>query len=442
MKKLFILSMLIFSAMFIWTGCMKDRITGAPASIAFMENVRKLYVDKEIVIKRSDLQEATSISGVVISDPQGGNAPEGLVVLQNTRGNTTRGIALNLGDQAGNYYLGDQLIVRIEGKKLNRVNGILQILDVKPADIEVKAVGQIPQVALVTSTVPDIVDNMNRYESTLVQLKTAIPDNADAGHTFLGNRTITDWANPIVFHTRSTAEFANTLIPAMGDYTGIAFFHTVNGEVKPTIQMRNNQDFVGMPLIVRNPGALYSNFPEGWEDETIPGHLTAVAANATDTYPSGEWLFHRMNRNGGSTIGRRPPIPPATAARGLLMQVGQEAILAMNFNLPYGVKKLSFYCGPATTTDTNVGEFSVEYSTNSGTSWTELDRFSGYRPASNASPNLGGIPFNRDLADPLNYKEYVLDIQGSVRFRFIQHSAGRSTGSRWTVDDIAVYQND
>lgn len=440
MKKIFILSMLLFSTMFIWTGCVKERITGVSASIAFVESIRKLYVDKEVIIRKADLQEATSISGVVISDPFGGNAPEGLVILQSTRGNTTRGIALNLGEYAENYYRGDQLVVRVDGKTLNRVDGVLQILGLTPNDIELKDVNQDTDPALVTSTVPDIINNMTKYESTLVQLRTAIPYNEDDGETFAGNRKITDWANPIIFHTRPAAEFATTTIPEMGDYTGIALYQIVEGEVKPTIQMRNSQDFIELPLTIRKPGELYENFPEGWEDDVMTGHLTSPAANAIDTYPSGEWLFHRMNRNGGTTIGRRPPVPPAIAARGMLMQVNQESILAMNFNLPYGASKLSFYCGPATSTDTNVGEFSVEYSMDSGATWTELDRFSGYRPGNDGNPD--GIPFNRDLANPLNYKEYELNIQGSVRFRFIQHSAGRGTGSRWTIDDIAVYQSE
>ncbi|MGC4234742.1 MAG: DUF5689 domain-containing protein [Niabella sp.] len=428
MKKISFLIILLFSTAVIFTRCVKDRITGVSASITFLGQVRNLYKGQPVMIKSEDLQEATSITGVVISDPEGGNAPEGLVIIQATRGAMTRGIALNLGADAANYYRGDVLLVNVNGKTLDRMNGILQISGLTAADIEVKEVNQYPAPALVTGTMTAITNNMAIYESTLVQVISAVADAADASKPFEGNRLITDWANGVNFYTRPTAEFASMLIPGMGNYTGIALFHSVNNEIKPTIWIRNALDIEELDLEPRFPGELYRNFPEGWEDETMLPHLTAANPNGVDKYPSGEWLFPRMNRNGGGTIGRRPPIPPATAARGLLIQANFTVSLEMNFNLPYGASKLSFYVGPATAADNNTGEFSVSYSQDSGETWTELDRFSG-------------IPFRRDLDHPLNHKEYELDIRGPVRFRFTQHSEGLGTGSRWTIDDIGVYQN-
>lgn len=168
---------------------------------------------------------------------------------------------------------------------------------------------------------------------------------------------------------------------------------------------------------------LYPNFPEGWEDETM-SHLAAYDVNGVDEFPSGKWQSSRVYRNGGSTIARSPG-----GKYGMLTQNNQNSVLGMNFDLPYGASKLSFYIGPATANDNNRGDFTVEYSVDSGNSWTALARYT----------LSDGIPWKRDMDDPLNYKEYELDIKVPVRFRFIQHSEGVGSNSRWTIDDIAVY---
>lgn len=173
---------------------------------------------------------------------------------------------------------------------------------------------------------------------------------------------------------------------------------------------------------------IYPNFPEGWDDNTLL-HLTAyvtVVADAVDEYPSGKWLIYRAQRNSGSTIARRSTF-------GMMGQNNQNSTVGMEFDLPNGASKLSFYVSPATASDSNMGDLVVEYSVDSGVSWTEIARYK----------KTDGIPWKRDMDDPLNYKEYVLDIRGNVRFRFNYNSAGvgASPSSRWAIDDIAVYQN-
>lgn len=188
------------------------------------------------------------------------------------------------------------------------------------------------------------------------------------------------------------------------------------------------EDFVAPDPALQPIRDIYPNFPEGWEDNTLP-HLTAyvsVIADALDTYPSGKWLVYRTQRNSGSTIGRRNTF-------GMMGQNNQTSTLGMEFDLPNGASKLSFYISPATINDTNMGDLVVEYSVDSGVSWTELARYK----------KTDGIPWKRDMDDPLNYKEYALDIRGNVRFRFNYNSAGvgASPSSRWAIDDVAVYQN-
>lgn len=395
------------------TGCVKDKITGKPSPIVSLDDVRLLYTDKEVTLTSENMLGASSITGVIISDQAGGNAPEGLAILQSYRRRQLRGIALNMGADAANYTAGDSVIVNITGKVLSRVNGILQIAGVSAADITKIEADRPQMINLVTSTVTAITNKMNEYECTLVQLKSAVADESDFGKTFEGDRIITDWASPIIFHTQPAAAFAATTIPDMGDYTGIALFHTIDGEARPTIWMRNAGDIVQLDLEPRHPGELYRNFPEGWENRST-AHISAYNASGTDVFPSGEWLFPRMYTISSSNVANK------IGTWALMMQASQAVGLTMNFNLPYGASKFSFYCGPATATDTNLPiEVLAEYSQDSGESWKPL-----------GDPILL-TTFKR------YYQEYELDIKGPIRFRISQNGAP----ARTFVDEVAVYQN-
>ncbi len=188
------------------------------------------------------------------------------------------------------------------------------------------------------------------------------------------------------------------------------------------------EDFVAPDPALQPVRDIYPNFPEGWEDNNMQHFTTYVTilADAIDEYPSGKWMVYRAQRNNGTTIGRRNTF-------GMMGQNNQTSTLGMEFDLPNGASKLSFYISTATINDTNMGDLVVEYSVDSGVSWTEHARYK----------KTDGIPWKRDMDDPMNYKEFVLDIRGNVRFRFTYNSAGvgASPGSRWTIDDVAVYQN-
>lgn len=183
------------------------------------------------------------------------------------------------------------------------------------------------------------------------------------------------------------------------------------------------EDFVAPDPALQPIRDIYPNFPEGWDDSSV-AHQTAAAPDAVVTYPSGVWLFSRYVRNSGSTVARR-------TSGAALPQNGQNSVLGMNFDLPGGASKLSFYMSPAVAAESNMGDLMVEYSVDSGVSWIELVRYT----------KNDAIPWKRDMDDPANYKEHVLDIRGNVRFRFKNNSEGISTSSRWSIDDIAVYQN-
>lgn len=176
---------------------------------------------------------------------------------------------------------------------------------------------------------------------------------------------------------------------------------------------------------------IYPGFPEDW-DGWVDGHSgTYPTSESPATYSSGEYMILRWNTNSGSTIARR-------SGNAFMSQSNQNSIFTMNFDLPDGASKLSFYLSPATENDIRKGDFVVEYSQDGGDSWTELARYQ-------QSPDNQTIPWSRDMDHPANYKEFELDIEGNVRFRFSALSAGagagNNPGSRWAIDDIEVYQN-
>ena len=97
-------------------SCEKEiKVTGTDSPLVSLTDVRALYTGSPRVLVSEDMLGASFITGVVISDPENGNSPDGLVILQSYKRKLLRGIALDLGEDAAHYYAGDSLLVRIEG---------------------------------------------------------------------------------------------------------------------------------------------------------------------------------------------------------------------------------------------------------------------------------------------------------------------------------------
>jgi hypothetical protein len=109
-----------------------------------------------------------------------------------------------------------------------------------------------------------------------------------------------------------------------------------------------------------------------------------------------------------------------------MMNTNVATYLEMDFDLPYGASKFSFYYGAATkggndvTVTTAPIIVKAEYSQDSGATW---------------------IPLGEDLTvttvEEQYFKEYELDINGPVRFRIGKNNSR----ARLMVDEIAVYEN-
>ena len=415
MRRIFLFTALLCCVAISWMGCRKDIVTGTDSPVVAIQDVQNLYQGSDVILTKENLMGASAIVGVVISDPDGGNAPDGLVIIQNFRRQKLRGIALALGANAAQYKLGDSLFVKIEGGVLGRSNGTLQISGISASAITKVSANNKQRISLVASTFTSLTDNIDIYEKTLVQLKSAVLDVPVAGATFQGDKIISDWANPITFHTNTTANFAATVIPDVGDYTGIPI---LNQEKKPVFYMRNSSDIVAQQVEPHIPGALYANFAEGWEHPIITktSNVDGVAV-----LPTGEWQMNGMYLISSANI--------KVSKHGtwtVMMQKAKDCLLQMNFNLPYGASKFSFYYGAPVPTSDGATTLRAEYSQDAGTTWTAL------------GPDLQVTDVNR-----FYFQEYTLNIKGPVRFRIhkLIEGPGVVDMGRLSVDDIAVYQN-
>ncbi len=208
----------------IFWGCKKDNYPGGtPFNVISLLDLRGLYQGNAITLSKNDLFGADRISAVVVSDHSAANAPQGLVMVQDSRRlGFLRGIAINLGAGAANYKPGDSIEVVVEGAQLVRENGTLQLKGVTENNIKVLATGLTIDIPLVKSDL--IISNPQDYESTLLTVVRAGFDASYApGTTYAGNKIINDGFGNMILHTEPTAPWANSAIPFLANFTGIIF---------------------------------------------------------------------------------------------------------------------------------------------------------------------------------------------------------------------------
>lgn len=406
MKKILFLP-LFLSVLITMFSCEKEiKITGTSSPLVSLNDVRALYVGSPKVLSAEDLMGASFITGVVISDPVNGNTPDGLVILQSFKRTLLRGIALEMGSSSVNYNPGDSLVVRVEGKTLERVNGPLQISNILEEDVTRVSVGNDQLVNATTTTFTDITRKMNLYENTLVSLRSVIA----SGDRFEGEVELSDWSNTLPLITKSTASFASEEVPGFADYTGVLMR---NNQDEPFLMLRNADDYQSQNLEPYRPGELYANFPEGWE--TVIGTRKTSWSSAFETYNSGEWYLDNSRSLKSSNFLH------ATDDYAMMSQGNNATAITMNFNLPYGASRLTFDYGVGTASD-NVFPMViyVEYSQDSGDTWTQI-----------------GAPLQILDVNVKYVFDEELDIKGPVRFRIRKDKSEK----RYIIDQIAVYQN-
>ena len=173
---------------------------------------------------------------------------------------------------------------------------------------------------------------------------------------------------------------------------------------------------VAADFVVPKEPVLYANFPEGWENHE--GARKSSYSGDSDVFPTGEWLMPEMYSISAGSITNK------IGTWAMLLRGGESPFLEMNFDLPNGASKFSFYYGAATQNANDTKEIpidvTVEYSIDGGETWIQM-----------------GDVLVVSSVDEQYYEEYLLDIKGPVRFRI-----GKDASlARLFIDDIAVYSN-
>jgi len=157
---------------------------------------------------------------VVISDRTTGTTNAQNLVVQGADG---YGIILRF-TEPHNFNLGDEIFVNISGRTLSTFNGGLQISDLPLSVAVLLSSSQQPAAQLVT--VSEILSDLERYESTLVQLSDV--EFSAGGADWAAGVVATDGSGNIDVFTFSSASFAgetppdsaNTLVAVVSDYNG------------------------------------------------------------------------------------------------------------------------------------------------------------------------------------------------------------------------------
>ncbi|MCH5599682.1 DUF5689 domain-containing protein [Niabella ginsengisoli] len=242
MKNNILNSLLIALLLLALGSCKKDGFGNYPGGVPYdyiaIFDVRNIYKGQDVQLTKETLAGATSLYAVVTSDHDGGNLPEGLLVVQdNRRNNWLRGICVNIGADAAKYHPGDSVKIKIEGATITRKDGILQITGVAAANDVVKtSSGNDVTVTKIDAGI--ITANPDIYESIFVMItKAGFTPVPQTGTVMKDGEYVNDGFATIRLVTDPDADFANDPIPGLAVYKGITF-NAVDAVGKLTAQIR------------------------------------------------------------------------------------------------------------------------------------------------------------------------------------------------------------
>lgn len=240
--------LLVMGGLAVLDGCHKygNYFGGEPSDIVSILDVRPLYKGKDVVLTKTALYGGSKLAAVVISDHSGNNLPSGLLVVQdNRRLSTLRGISIDLGTAAANYHPGDSVMIDIEGSTLTRKNGILTIDGITGAKITAMGQGTVNVNAVTAAQLETAPDN---YESTLCVVNKAgfSPAPVD-GDVISGDKIINDGYADLTLYTDPGASYAKTTPYGLAAYVGIPF-ETTDSSVQFRTRLASDMVNLGSSL--------------------------------------------------------------------------------------------------------------------------------------------------------------------------------------------------
>jgi hypothetical protein len=243
--KYLVIIFLIINIAVVTGGCHKDIYNypgGTPNDIISILDVRPIYKDQDIVLTKDILYGASRLAGVVVSDHTEKNLPAGLLVVQdNRRLATLRGISVDIGTGAAKYHPGDSVVIDISGGTLTRKNGILVITGLTDANVTTAGKGV---VAINAITVAQLQANPALYESSLCLINKASFNPAPTpGEVLSGAKVINDGFGDLGLYTDPGTSYAHNAPYGLGAYVGIPF-GTADGPLQ--FRTRSGDDIINM----------------------------------------------------------------------------------------------------------------------------------------------------------------------------------------------------
>ena len=410
------------------TACMKEYnnpSVGTVNNLAEIYVVRQAYQGSPLTLDAGKMGGSTQTAGTVISDKASGNIEAGSFVIQstastsNTAGDLTAGIVIEMGGDVP-FVPGDSVVVNLEGATLQRKAGRLVVSGISAGKVNKVASGRTVEAQPVTLGLLET--NFGAYESTLVSVHADVV-NHNASLSFKGERSLNDGTGTMILYTRDASTFSSALMPIDAQFTGIAGYKNDSGNdttgAKKVISLRNSND------VNYVSGALYPGFPESFEapDAAQKASYNITATSNNIDLATGNWKLQQAIL--GNTILSDKIILPGKQNIRMQQNLTTSALVQMNFDVTQGASKVTVFYGKYSTDPTST--FRLEYSTNGGTTWT------------NVSPNISDMPER-------GYKQatFMLNITGNARFRINKLGLGASSATvfngRLNIDQFSIYK--
>jgi hypothetical protein len=305
MKKIYLL-LIILTGLGL-SACKKNNYAeGVLSPIIAVVDLRDLYKGSDVLLSTDKLNGAKEMVGVVISDAAAGNAPGGLLIVQNNRRNALRGIAIAIGNAASTYAPGDSVIVKLEGGTLTKVNGSMRLIGIAGSAVTKLASGKTLKVQSVPSAT--IIASPDVYEHTMVTISKAVTTpEPKTGETFAGDKQINDGFGIITLHTETTATYANNEMPFSANFTGIPVVTTAGTSAKIVLWPRNANDIFALAASKPTPIVIagYLTDPSGSD-----GNYEYIQLKATKDIDFSETPYSLVTCNNAGT---NPPSPDGWA---------------------------------------------------------------------------------------------------------------------------------
>lgn len=180
--------------------------------------------------------------------------------------------------------------------------------------------------------------------------------------------------------------------------------------------------FVTISSLKAQKGTLYANFPESFEH--APASDAGYGKKNLEL-KSGSWTLYGARID---SFANDKPVTGSSAVR-MLGNNTKECYLRMNFDVPDGASKVTFWYSSYATKADKSSKFRLEYSTDNGKSWQQTGEV------------IEAVSKVKQQAT------YNLDLKGQVRFRIVKLALGSDkndasiANGRLSLDDFAIYKN-